>query len=68
MPELLFGEEIDRRLRWSPGRSERLARRNALPHLVLPDGAIRFSWDDVAKTIRRVSGTIRRDIEKAVHS
>ena len=33
----LYGEEVDQRLNWSLGRAERLARREKLPHVVLPD-------------------------------
>ena len=45
---LLDGGEVDRRLSLRPGTAVRLARRDKLPHVVLPDGAIRFSWPDVA--------------------
>ena len=44
---MLTGLEIDKRLRWPLGRAERLARRGKLPHVVLPDGAIRFRWRSV---------------------
>jgi hypothetical protein len=44
---LLYPEEIDKRLNWPPGRAERLARRKKLPHVRLPDGAIRFRWEDI---------------------
>ena len=40
--QLLLPDEVDRLLRYPPGRSERLARRGKLPHIQLPDGAIRF--------------------------
>jgi hypothetical protein len=43
----LYPEEIDKRLNWPPGRAERLARRRKLPHVLLPDGAIRFRWEDI---------------------
>ena len=38
----LFPEDVDSRLNWKPGRTERLARQRRLPHYVLPDGSIRF--------------------------
>ena len=55
MPDLIYGEEVDRRLNWSLGRAERLARKQKLPHYVLPDGSIRFAWEDVAQLIRPVA-------------
>jgi hypothetical protein len=36
------------------GRAERLARKQKLPHYVLPDGSIRFVWEEVEKLIRQV--------------
>jgi hypothetical protein len=54
MSELLLGESIDRRLNWQLGRSERLARRGKLPHVVLPDGAIRFEWPAIERMLRHV--------------
>ncbi len=51
---LLLPEEIDQRLNWPPGKAERLARRKKLPHVVLPDGSIRFEWEQIEPTIRRV--------------
>jgi hypothetical protein len=51
---LLEGGEIDRRLSLRPGTAVRLARRDKLPHIVLPDGAIRFSWPDVAEALKQV--------------
>ncbi len=47
------GREIDKRYAWPLGRAERLARRGKLPHLLLPDGAIRFEPDAVASLVRR---------------
>ncbi len=43
MQDLNYGEDIDRRLNWPLGRAERLARKQKLPHYVLPDGSIRFA-------------------------
>ena len=47
----LYGEEIDKRLAWPLGKAERLARRGRLPHLRLPDGSIRFRWEDIEPLI-----------------
>ena len=43
----LYPEDIDKRLNWPLGRAERLARRKKLPHVLLPDGAMRFRWEDI---------------------
>jgi hypothetical protein len=51
---LLYPEQIDRRLNWPPGTAARLARRNRLPHYVLPDGAIRLRWEEVEPLVVRV--------------
>lgn len=53
MPFLL-PEEIDQRLNWPAGKAERLARRKKLPHVVLPDGSIRFEWEQIEPTLKRV--------------
>ena len=57
MTDLLYGEEIDKKLNWPLGRAERLARRGRLPHVVLPDGAIRLRWSDIEPLIVRVDST-----------
>ncbi len=49
---LLHGGEIDRRLSFRPGTAERLARRGTLPHIRLPNGAIRFRWKDVSQCLQ----------------
>jgi hypothetical protein len=50
----IFPEEVDRRMRWKPGRAERLARQRRLPHVLLPDGSIRFDPAEVDSLIVRV--------------
>jgi hypothetical protein len=55
----LYPEEIDQRLNWPPGRAERLARRKRLPHLVLPDGSIRFDWSEIEALVVRVPAAAR---------
>ncbi len=50
----LYGEDIDKKITWPLGRAERLARRGKLPHIVLPDGSIRFRWDQIEPLIRVV--------------
>jgi len=53
----LFPEEIHKRFGWRPGRAERLARQRRLPHVILPDGSIRFSWDGIKQLIVQVPAT-----------
>ncbi len=55
MAKLLLTAEIDRQLSWPLGRAERLARRGKLPHVVLPDGSIRFRWRDIARLVEYVT-------------
>jgi hypothetical protein len=47
----LTPEQVDARLSWPPGRSERLARQRRLPHVLLPDGRIRFIWEQIERLI-----------------
>ena len=50
----IYPEELDKRLGWKPGRAERLARQRRLPYVLLPDGSIRFEWDEIEPLIVRV--------------
>lgn len=52
--DLIPGMEMDRLLAWPEGRAERLSRRGMLPHIVLPDGSIRFDRDAVPLLLRQV--------------
>jgi hypothetical protein len=54
MPEYLYPEEIDVHLNWPLGTAARLARRNRLPHYLLPDSSIRLRWEEIEALIRRV--------------
>lgn len=54
---LLYPDDIDTRLNWPAGRAQQLARRRKLPHYVLPDGSIRFIWEEVVGLVRRVQPT-----------
>lgn len=51
----IYPEEIDKRFNWPLGRAQRLARRRRLPHVLLPDGSVRFEWEEVEKLVERVS-------------
>jgi len=50
----LYPEDVDHRLNWPLGKSERLARRGKLPHVLLPDGSVRFEWEPVEAMIQRI--------------
>ena len=43
----LYPEDVDQRLNWPLGRAERLARQRRLPYVLLPDGSIRFRWEEI---------------------
>jgi hypothetical protein len=64
----LTPEQLDDRLSWPPGRAEKLARQRRLPHVMLPDGRIRFIWEQVERYITYVSPVIKppREGEKGV--
>ncbi len=58
MSGLMTCIELDRRLRYPSGRSRRLARKNLIPHIRLPNGEIRFSPEAIHRwlTSRTFSG------------
>ena len=56
--QLLYGEEIDQRLNWPPGRAEKLARQRRLPYVMLPDGSIRFKWEEIEPLILPVPAAV----------
>jgi hypothetical protein len=56
MPNLLYPEEIDERLSWPLGKAEKLARQRRLPYILLPDGSLRFDWEEIEPLIVRVPG------------
>jgi hypothetical protein len=51
---LLYGEDIDQRLNWPLGRAEKLARQRRLPYVLLPDGSIRFRWEEIERLVQTV--------------
>jgi hypothetical protein len=51
MKTLLTPPEVDRIFRLPFGRSERLAKKNKLPHLLLPGGEIRFEQAEIEKVL-----------------
>ena len=48
---LLYPEDVDQRLNWPLGRAARLARQRRLPYVLLPDGSIRFRWDEIERLV-----------------
>ncbi len=50
----LYPDDIDQRLNWPPGTALKMARRRRLPHILLPDGSIRFMWSEIEPLLVRV--------------
>ena len=63
---LLYPEDVDRRLNWPLRRAEKLARRKRLPHIVLPDGSIRFDWSKIEPLVRHVDS--QHDESEVLHA
>ena len=47
--------DLDRRLSYRRGRSARLARKGLIPHVLLPDGEIRFDPEVIDKWLAELS-------------
>jgi hypothetical protein len=54
----IYPEDVDQRLAWKPGTAERLARQRRLPYVLLPDGSIRFEWQEIEPLIVRVCSVV----------
>jgi hypothetical protein len=64
MPNLFYPEEIDQRLNWPLGKAEKLARQRRLPYVLLPDGSIRFRWEEIERLLLAVpSASTRKDTQ-----
>jgi hypothetical protein len=63
---LIYPEDLDRRLGWKPGRAERLARQRRLPYVLLPDGSIRFDWDEIAQLIVHIQAVTQPQDSRAL--
>lgn len=61
MPLLMTPREADRLLRYPRGRSVRLAKKNKLPHVKLPDGSYRFPGDLIDQLLGGASSATPRD-------
>lgn len=65
---LIFGIEVDARLRWPVGRATQLAKKGRLPSKLLPDGSIRFDWNEIERLIEhcpmrdRLLDSVRQDL------
>jgi hypothetical protein len=55
---LMYPEDVDQRLNWPLGRSERLARQRRLPYVLLPDGSIRFEAGAIEELVHRVPASV----------
>ena len=60
MPNLLYPEEIDQKLNWPLGKAEKLARQRRLPYVLLPDGSIRFRWEEIERLVVKVSSGVQQ--------
>ncbi len=49
---LLKAVEVDLLLRYPIGRAAKLAKKGLLPHVVLPDGSVRFERDQLEAALR----------------
>jgi hypothetical protein len=54
---LLKPSEVDLLFRYPAGRSLKLAKAGQIPHIVLPDGEIRFDEAEIQRLIERRDGT-----------
>ena len=66
MPTLLVPRELDRLLRYPRGRSLRLAKAGKLPHIVLPDGEVRFDEEQIERLLQPVIPQPRPGAEEPV--
>ncbi len=49
--------ELDRQFGWNTGTARKLAEKGRLPHVLLPDGSIRFEMDQILPLVKRCSPT-----------
>lgn len=54
---LMTERKLDKKLRWPLGRAVRLVKEGRLPHILLPDGSIRFIWADIERLIVNIEAT-----------
>ena len=59
---LLYPTDVDQRLNWPLGRAEKLARQRRLPHVLLPDGSVRFRWDEIEPLVLAVPPSVSAEI------
>lgn len=58
--ELLYPTDVDQRLNWPLGKAEKLARQRRLPYILLPDGSVRFRWEEIESLVVAVPSTACR--------
>ena len=59
---LLKPKQVDRILQWPFGKTTRLAKQGKFPHILLPDGQIRFAPKDIDYLLEKWR---KGEIEKA---
>ncbi|WP_430454721.1 hypothetical protein [Rhodopirellula europaea] len=64
--DYLLGSAIDTTFRWPIGHAEKLAKKGKLPHRILPDGSIRFSWEKIEKLV--IDFTVPEPGEEVQHA
>ena len=63
---LIQPSELDRRLAYRHGRSARLARQGLIPHILLPDGQIRFDPEVIDEWLHNHSTSIGTGVLESV--
>jgi len=58
---LIYPEDVDQRLNWPLGKAEKLARQRRLPYILLPDGSIRFQWEEIETLVLAIPATAKRE-------
>ena len=59
MSTLFLPREVDDLLRYRAGRPLRLAKTGKLPHIVLPDGEVRFLQHEIEQVLTAARGPSR---------
>lgn len=61
--ELLKPQEVDLLFRYPFGRALRLAKAKQIPHIKLPDGAVRFDRDEIEKLLKEGEVTQTKSLQ-----
>ncbi|HEY1683702.1 MAG TPA: hypothetical protein VGG19_02980 [Tepidisphaeraceae bacterium] len=66
MTKLLMPGQVDRLLMYPRGRSIKLAKKNLIPHIKLPDGEIRFDESTLSELVE--SSKVRPEAKGGNHA